>query len=326
MLRLIRHFSALRRALDTLVYLEAAAGGSHLTAASLLAVTAAQQLGEPVTALVTAPAVAAEAARAPVAKVLVAEGDHLQHGLAEELAPLFRNVLAAGKFSHFLLAALAVGKSALPRLAALCDVQPVSDVVAVKGRDTFVRPIYAGNALATVRLTDAVVMASVRALAFAAASLGAEAAPVERVETTPSLQRRATFVSEALVTLERPELGSAARVVAGGRGLKNRETFDRLLEPLAHKLGAAVGASRAAVDLGFCDNSLQIGQTGKIVAPDLYVAVGVLGAIQHLAGMKDSKTIVAINKDPEAPIFNVADIGLVADLTDAVPELIQKIG
>lgn len=323
-----RLFSSSYRRLDTLAFVEAANGA--ISPASWSTLTAAKELGKPVTAIVTGPdaekLAGSVSQRDGVSRVLVAADEKYSHMLAEELAPLFQNVIETNGFTHFFAPASAVGKSVVPRLGALLDVQPVSDVTKVISEDTFVRPIYAGNALATVKTSDRLVLASIRASAFPpAAQTGAEA-PVEVIDAA-SIEsgNRTQFVSEQLVESERPELGSALRVVAGGRGLKNKETFDSLMEPLASKLNAAIGASRAAVDAGYCDNSLQVGQTGKIVAPELYVAVGVSGAIQHLAGMKDAKTIVAINKDPEAPIFNVADIGLVADLNEAVPELTQKL-
>lgn len=261
-----------------------------------------------------------------VSKVLVVKGDKYNHYLAEELLPLVKEIMeSSSDFTHFVTPASAVGKSVMPRVGALMDMQPVSDIIKVEAPDTFVRPIYAGNALSTVKSNDKFILASVRASAFAPATFGGSAVPIEVFTSSVESGCRTEFVSEDLVTSERPELASASRVVSGGRGLKNKETFTNLMEPLATKLNAAVGASRAAVDSGFCDNSLQVGQTGKIVAPELYIAVGISGAIQHLAGMKDSKTIVAINKDPEAPIFNVADIGLVADLNEAIPELTEKL-
>ncbi|EEQ41556.1 putative electron transfer flavoprotein subunit [Clavispora lusitaniae] len=322
-----RLFSQSLARLDTLAFVEAAHG--KVTPASLSAIVAAKAIGKPVTAIVAGPDGAEAAASVSkiegLSNVLVAKAPQYRHYLAEEVAPLLKEVVESRGFTHVIAPASAVGKSLLPRLAALLDVQPVSDIIRVEAPDTFVRPIYAGNALATVKSSDKVILVSVRASAFPAAETNGDAVPVEEVSASAESGNRTEFVSEDLVQSERPELGSATRVVAGGRGLKNKETFDALLEPLAEKLGAAVGASRAAVDSGFCDNSLQVGQTGKIVAPELYVAVGISGAIQHLAGMKDSKTIVAINKDPEAPIFNVADIGLVADLNEAVPELTNKL-
>lgn len=302
--------------------------GGKVSPASLSAVNAAKAIGKPVSGIVLGPEGekgAAEAAKIDgLLKLLVAKDAKYDHYLAEEVAPLLKEVISQNSYTHFVTPASAVGKSFLPRLGALLDVQPVSDITKVVSEDTFVRPIYAGNALATVKTKDSVVLISARASAFPQAELTGSAS-AEDVSVSVESGNRTEFVGEELVKSERPELGSAQRVVAGGRGLKNKETFDSIMNPLAEKLNAAIGASRAAADAGFCDNSLQVGQTGKIVAPELYVAVGVSGAIQHLAGMKDSKTIVAINKDPEAPIFNVADIGLVGDLNEAVPELISKL-
>lgn len=322
-----RLFSQSIPKLDTLAFVEAANG--KISSSSLSAISAAKVLGEPITAILAGPEgekTADDAAKIDgVSSVLLAKGAQYDHYLAEELAPLLKDVVESKGFSHVVAPASAVAKSFLPRLGALLDVQPISDIIKVESADTFVRPIYAGNALATVKTNDKTIVLSVRASAFPPAELSGLGATVEEVSATSESGNRTEFVSEQLITSERPELGSASKVVAGGRGLKNMETFNALIEPLAGKLNAAVGASRAAVDAGFCDNSLQVGQTGKIVAPELYVAVGISGAIQHLAGMKDSKTIVAINKDPEAPIFNVADIGLVADLNEAVPELTNKL-
>jgi electron transfer flavoprotein alpha subunit len=254
---------------------------------------------------------------AGVSKVVVADSAAFDHALAEPLAALL--VSLAPAYSHLLAATTAVGKNVMPRVAALLDVQPISDIAGVEDADTFVRPIYAGNALATVRSSDARKVITVRAASFdPVAAEGGSAAiePAQAVET-PTMSR---FLSAELSKSERPELAAARVVVSGGRGMQNGENF-KLLDPIADKLGAAVGASRAAVDAGFVPNEFQVGQTGKIVAPELYVAVGISGAIQHLAGMKDSKVIVAINKDEEAPIFQVADYGLVADLFVALPEL-----
>lgn len=311
---------------DTLAFIEVANG--KVSAASLSAVSAAKAIGKPISGIVLGPEgeKAAESAAKidGLSKLLVAKDAKYDHYLAEEVAPLFKEVVTKQNFTHFVTPASAVGKSFLPRLGALLDAQPISDITKVLGEDTFVRPIYAGNALATVKTKDSIVLTSARASAFPQAELTGGAS-VEEVSESVESGNRTEFVGEELVTSERPELGSATRVVAGGRGLKNKETFDSIMNPLAEKLNAAIGASRAAVDAGYCDNSLQVGQTGKIVAPELYVAVGVSGAIQHLAGMKDSKTVVAINKDPEAPIFNVADIGLVGDLNETVPELVSKL-
>jgi electron transfer flavoprotein alpha subunit len=265
---------------------------------------------------------AAEAAKtasalAGVSKVLVADDAIYAHALAEPMAALI--VSLAGDYSHILAAATATGKNVLPRVAALLDVQPISEVVAIESEDVFVRPIYAGNALATVRSADRVKVITVRAAAFDPAHAEGGSAEIVSVASgaDPALS---SFVSAELSRSERPELTAARVVVSGGRGMGSGENFS-LLEPIADRLGAAMGASRAAVDSGFVPNDYQVGQTGKIVAPDLYVAVGISGAIQHLAGMKDSKIIVAINKDEEAPIFQVADYGLVADLFTALPEL-----
>lgn len=321
-----RLFSTTRPRLDTLAFIEAANG--KVTASTLSAITAAKDIGKPITGVLLGPQgeqAKEEAAKIDgLSKVLLVKDAKYDHYLAEEVAPLVQALVKRDSFTHVITPASAVGKSFLPRLAALLDVQPLSDITKVLSADSFVRPIYAGNALATVKTNDPVVLASVRGSAFAPAELSGSAS-VEEQDVAVDAENRTEFVGEQLTTSDRPELGSASKVVSGGRGLKNKETFDALIEPLAEKLNAAVGASRAAVDAGFCDNSLQVGQTGKIVAPELYVAVGISGAIQHLAGMKDSKTIVAINKDPEAPIFNVADVGLVADLNDAVPELTSKL-
>lgn len=322
-----RLFSLTRRCLDSLVFVETASG--KVTSGSLSTITAAAQLGEPVTALVAGSegeGVSKQAAGIEgVSNVLVAKDAKFDHYLAEELSPLIKSVIESRNFSHFVTPSSAVGKSLLPRLGAIMDLQPVSEIIKVEAKDTFVRPIYAGNALATVKSNEKTILFSVRPSAFAPAATGSAEVPIEEISADTDSQSRTEFVSEDLVTSERPDLGSAKIVVAGGRGLKNKETFDKLLEPLATKLNAAVGASRAAVDAGYCDNSLQIGQTGKVVAPDLYIGIGISGAIQHLAGMKDSKTIVAINKDPEAPLFNVADIGLVADLNESLAELTEKL-
>ena len=263
-------------------------------------------------------AVASEAAQvAGVAKVLQADGAEYAHGIAENLAPLI--VKMAADYSHVLAAATTFGKNVLPRAAALLDVQQISDISAVESADTFVRPIYAGNAMATVRSNDSVKLITVRGTAFDAAAAEGGSAAVESVEATgdTGLSR---FVGQELTKSERPELTTAGIVISGGRGMQSGDNF-AMLEKVADKLGAAIGASRAAVDAGFVPNDYQVGQTGKVVAPDLYLAIGISGAIQHLAGMKDSKVIVAINKDEEAPIFQVADYGLVADLFQAVPEL-----
>jgi len=286
------------------------------------AVAAAAGLGE-VHALVAGPGGAEAAARLPgVAKVLVADSEALVAALAEPLAALI--VSLAPGYSHIVAAATATGKNVLPRVAALLDVQPVSEVVAIVDAETFVRPIYAGSALATVRSGDRIKVLTIRAANFDPVAAEGGAAPIERIGATEDGGGLSRFVSAELTKSERPELTAARVVISGGRGMASGSNF-ALLEPVADKLGAAIGASRAAVDAGYVPNDYQVGQTGKIVAPDLYVAVGISGAIQHLAGMKDSKVIVAINKDEEAPIFQVADYGLVADLFTALPELAQEL-
>ena len=295
--------------------------GSALKPATLNAVTAATEIGGELHILVAGQGcgAAAEAAAkvAGVAKVLVADDAAYAHPLAENLAPLL--VKLAPGYSHVLAPATTSGKNVMPRVAALLDVQQVSDITAVVSPDTFVRPIYAGNALATVQSKDAVKIVTVRTTGLAPAAAEGGSADVEAVETAGDAGL-SSFVGNELSKSERPELTAARVVVSGGRGMQNGENF-KLLEALADKLGAAVGASRAAVDAGFVPNDYQVGQTGKVVAPELYIAVGISGAIQHLAGMKDSKVIVAINKDEEAPIFQVADYGLVGDLFQLVPEL-----
>lgn len=283
-------------------------------------VQAAQQMGGDIHLLVAGAdcqAVAEQAAKlAGVSKVLVADHHAYAHQLAENMAALVLE-LASG-YSHILAAATTTGKNFLPRVAALLDVAQISDIIAVESADTFVRPIYAGNAIATVQSGDAVKVITVRSSAFDAVAEDG-AASIEAVSSVKDLAVSA-FVKDELTVSERPELTAAKVVISGGRGMQNGENF-KLLEGIADKLGAAIGASRAAVDAGFVPNDMQVGQTGKIVAPDLYIAVGISGAIQHLAGMKDSKVIVAINKDAEAPIFQIADYGLVADLFTVLPEL-----
>ncbi len=299
--------------------------GGVLKPATLNAVAAAKVIGAPIDVLVAAASVQAAAqaaaAIAGVDTVLTAEAPAYEHALAEPLAALI--LAQAAGYSHILAPATASAKNVLPRVAALLDVAQVSDIVAVESPDTFVRPVYAGNALATVQTSDAVKVVTVRTTAFEATPATGGSAGVRSVAPAgdPGLSR---FVSAQLAKSERPELTAARVVVSGGRGMGAGDNFV-LVERVADKLGAAVGASRAAVDAGFVPNDLQVGQTGKIVAPELYVAVGISGAIQHLAGMKDSKVIVAINKDEEAPIFQVADYGLVADLFKALPELEQAL-
>ncbi|NEH36961.1 electron transfer flavoprotein subunit alpha/FixB family protein [Rhizobium ruizarguesonis] len=285
------------------------------------ALTAATKIGGDIHILVAGkaakPAADAAAKLAGVSKVLLAESDELANNLAEPLADLI--VSLAGSYDTILSAATSVGKNVLPRVAALLDVAQVSEIIEVISADTFKRPIYAGNAIQTVQATDAKKVITVRTASFAAAPEGGSAT----VEAIPAVSDPglSTFVRDALSNSDRPELTSAKIIISGGRALGSAEKFKEVILPLADKLGAAVGASRAAVDAGYAPNDWQVGQTGKVVAPQLYIACGISGAIQHLAGMKDSKVIVAINKDEEAPIFQVADYGLVADLFDALPEL-----
>jgi len=312
----------------TLLLAEAANGTlSDMTARAL---TAALALGAPVDVLVVGHNVgaAAEAAAklAGVARVRVADEAVYTHALAEPLAALI--VSLANDYDAIVAASTANGKNVTPRVAALLDVMQVSDVIKVLGPKTFERPIYAGNAIQTVESTDPKLVMTVRTASFSPTEQGAAAAPIERAAAAgdPGVS---SFVGEALATSDRPELTSARIIIAGGRAMQKAENFKTYVEPVADKLGAAMGATRAAVDAGYAPNDWQIGQTGKVVAPELYIAVGISGAIQHLAGMKDSKIIVAINKDEEAPIFQVADYGLVADLYQALPELdaeLAKIG
>jgi electron transfer flavoprotein alpha subunit len=293
--------------------------------ATLAAVTAASQLGE-VHLLVAGSgcaAVADEAARiAGVGKVHLADNAAYANALAENVAPLVVELM--GHHDAFVAPATSNGKNIAPRVAALLDVAQVSDILSVEGPKTFTRPTYAGNAIATVESSDAKLVVTVRGTAFAKAATSGGSGTVEAV-SGPTDAGLSSFVGAELAKSERPELTSAKVIVSGGRALKDADTFQQVIFPLADKLGAAVGASRAAVDAGYVPNDYQVGQTGKIVAPEVYIAVGISGAIQHLAGMKDSKTIIAINKDEDAPIFQVADVGLVADLFNAVPELTGKL-
>jgi electron transfer flavoprotein alpha subunit len=299
--------------------------GASIKDATLATVAAAAQLGE-IHLLVAGSGVGAVAeagARiAGVGKVHVADAAHLEHQLAEDVAP----VAAALMQGHDALLAPATtfGKNIAPRVAALLDVMQVSDILSVEGEDTFTRPIYAGNAIATVKSRDSKKVITVRGTAFAKAAAEGGSGTIEAVDAG-SASGKSSFVGAELSKSERPELTSAKVIVSGGRAFGSSEQFHALLDPLADKLGAAVGASRAAVDAGYAPNDYQVGQTGKIVAPDVYIAIGISGAIQHLAGMKDAKTIVAINKDEEAPIFQVADVGLVGDLFKIVPELTEKL-
>ena len=310
----------------TVILVIAEHDNAALKSATLNTVAAAQKIGGDVHLLVAghgaAGAAKAAANIAGVTKVLHAEAPHFAKPTAEAIAALA--VSLAAPYSHILLPATGFGKNAAPRIAALLDVAQVSDIIAVESADTFVRPIYAGNAFATVQSRDAKKVITVRATGFDAAPASGSSAPIESL-SSPAGVDRVQVLGQELTKSDRPELASARVVVSGGRGLQNGENF-KMLEALADKLHAAIGASRAAVDAGFVPNDYQVGQTGKIVAPDLYIAIGISGAIQHLAGMKDSKVIVAINKDPEAPIFQVADYGLVGDLFEIIPQLTAELG
>jgi electron transfer flavoprotein alpha subunit len=294
--------------------------------ATLNALAAAQKIGGDIDVLVAGHG-AGEAAKAAaqipgVRKVLHADAPHLADFLAENFSTLIVGI--AKSYSHVLAPSTSNGKNILPRVAALLDVQQISDIVAVESADTFVRPIYAGNALATVKSKDPIKVITVRTTGFDAVASSGNSAQVEKI-AVPADTGLSSFVSREVSKSERPELTSAKIIVSGGRGMASGENFTKVLEPLADKLGAGLGASRAAVDAGFVPNDWQVGQTGKIVAPDLYIAVGISGAIQHLAGMKDSRVIVAINKDEEAPIFQVADYGIVGDLFQIVPTLVEEL-
>ena len=300
---------------------------ASLKAATLHAVTAARKLGGDVHVLVAGSAVdtaAGAAAAIPgIAKILRVDAPHLDQPTAEDLTAAVLAVVGAGGYSHVLAPATSFGKNIMPRIAAKLDVAQISDITGIESADTFVRPIYAGNAFATVRSSDSVKVITIRTTAFEAAPSTGGKASIESVQAPPDVTT-SKVVSQELTKSERPELTSARVIVSGGRGMASGENF-KMLEALADRLNAAIGASRAAVDAGYVPNDYQVGQTGKIVAPDLYVAVGISGAIQHLAGMKDSKVIVAINKDPEAPIFQIADYGLVGDLFEIVPALTAEL-
>ena len=309
--------------MKTLVWVEH--DGKAVKDATLAVVTAASKLGE-VHLLVAGQgvdSVAAEAAQiAGAGKVHVADDAAYAHALAENVAPLVVELM--GHHDAVLFPATSNGKNIAPRVAALLDVMQISDILSVESADTFTRPIYAGNAIATVQSKDAKLVITVRGTAFEKAATSGGSGSIEKVASTGD-KGLSTFAGSEIAKSERPELTSAKIIVSGGRALQNSENFHALIEPLADKLGAGVGASRAAVDAGYVPNDYQVGQTGKIVAPEVYIAIGISGAIQHLAGMKDSKTIIAINKDEDAPIFQVADIGLVGDLFKLVPELTEKL-
>ncbi|KAF4340371.1 electron transfer flavo alpha subunit [Fusarium beomiforme] len=315
-----------QRLASTLAILEQKDG--TLNHSSLSAFTAAKKLGGTVHGFIAGnniKPVAEEIAKAEgVEKIIAVDNSAYEKGLPENYAPLLVENIKKGGYTHVIAGHTAFGKSVMPRVAALLDSQQISDITAIENENTFVRPIYAGNAIATVESSDSVKVITIRGTAFAAGPLEGGSATVEDgVDSKP--ESPTEWVSEDLAKSDRPDLSTADRVVSGGRGLKSKEEFDKVMLPLADALGAAVGASRAAVDSGYADNSLQVGQTGKVVAPQLYMAVGISGAIQHLAGMKDSKVIAAINKDPDAPIFQVADVGLVGDLFEKVPELTEKV-
>jgi len=325
MLKAVRRFSP--RHASSLVLAEVN-GAGELQASSLSAISAASKFGGDISVLVAAED-AGSAAKAlssvpGVSRVLSASGGHFKGGVAENMAPLVTNAIKAMSATHVVGPATAYGKNILPRVAAMMDVNQISDVIEIESEDTFKRPVYAGNAIATVKSTDPVKILTVRGTAFAPAAEAGGSAAIEDAQSADA-SPLATFVGQELTKSDRPELTAASKVVSGGRGLKSGDNFETVLYPLADKLGAGVGASRAAVDAGYVPNDMQIGQTGKIVAPELYIAVGISGAIQHLAGMKDSKTIVAINTDADAPIFQVSDFGLVQDLFKAVPEMTEKL-
>jgi electron transfer flavoprotein alpha subunit len=309
--------------MKTLVWVEH--DGKTVKDATLSAVTAASKLGE-VHLLVAGQGVdsvaQATAKIAGVGKVHVADDAAYSHALAENVAPLVAELM--GHHDAFVAPATTTGKNIAPRVAALLDVMQISDILSVEGNDTFTRPIYAGNAIATVKTSDTKLVVTVRTTAFDKAAAEGGSAEIEKVASTGD-KGLSTFAGEEIAKSERPELTSAKVIVSGGRAFGSSEQFHALLDPLADKLGAGVGASRAAVDAGYAPNDYQVGQTGKIVAPEVYIAIGISGAIQHLAGMKDSKTIIAINKDEDAPIFQVADIGLVGDLFKVVPEITEKL-
>lgn len=318
--------AAIQRLLSTLAVLEQRDG--KLNMSSLASISAAQKLGGTIHGFVAGgniKQVADEASRVEgLEKVIFVDNSAYDRGLAENWAPLLVENIKNGGYTHVMAGHSAFGKNLLPRVAALLDVQQISDITQIDSEDTFVRPIYAGNALITVQSSDSPKLLTVRGTAFPVGNAeGGSAATEEGVD--PKVECPTEWVSENLAKSDRPELATASKVVSGGRGLKSKEEFDRLIPPLADALGAAIGASRAAVDSGFADNSLQVGQTGKNVAPQLYLCAGISGAIQHLAGMKDSKVIACINKDEDAPIFQVADVGLVGDLFEKVPELTEKL-
>ncbi|PWA03665.1 hypothetical protein BB558_000172 [Smittium angustum] len=314
-----------RAQLSSLVFIEHK--NKKIDNATLNTITAAKNLGGPVSALVAgsdAQEIAGQVAKLDgIDKVIVANNPIFDNNLAEVITPLLASVHENIKSTHILASHSNIGKRILPRLAAKLDVQQISDIISIENESTFVRPVYAGNALETVKSSDSVKVITVRNTAFPPAIEKDSASPTEET-TAPEITAKSVWVKEEVIKADRPDLSSAKIVVSGGRAVKSVEGF-KIIQDLADKLGAAVGASRAAVDAGYCDNSLQVGQTGKIVAPQLYIAIGISGAIQHLAGMKDSKVIVSINKDPDAPIFQISDYSMVGDLFKIVPELTEKI-
>ncbi|GAW12155.1 hypothetical protein ANO14919_015130 [Xylariales sp. No.14919] len=318
--------SAFQRLLSSLAILEQREG--KLNHGSLSAITAARSIGGSIHGFVAGSnvkPVAEEAAKVEgVEKIIAVDNVAYEKGLPENFAPLVVENIKKGGYTHIIAGHTAFGKNLMPRIAALLDSQQISDITAIESENTFVRPIYAGNAIATVESSDSVKIITIRGTAFPAAEAQGGSAAVED-GVDPKSEASAEWISEDLAKSDRPDLATASKVVSGGRGLKSKEDFDNVMQPFADSIGAAIGASRAAVDSGYADNSLQVGQTGKVVAPQLYMAVGISGAIQHLAGMKDSKVIAAINKDPDAPIFQVADVGLVGDLFEKVPELTEKL-
>jgi len=317
---------AFARFQSTLVVIEH--DGQKVLPVSRHALTAAKKVGGDIACLVAGPEVGSVAKEVAaiqgLSKVLVVQNEDYKGFMPERLTPLLMAAQDQFKFSHILAGASAFSRGLLPRLAAKLDVSPISDIIDVKDAETFVRTIYAGNAIMTLKSKDPIKIMTVRTTAFEADESSGGSAAQDQMDAPADMPKNSEFVGQELSKSDRPELGAAKVVISGGRGMKSGDNFEMLYK-LADKVGGAVGASRAAVDAGMVPNDMQIGQTGKIIAPELYVAVGISGAIQHLAGMKDSKTIVAINKDPEAPIFQVADLGLVADLFKAVPEMTEKI-
>ncbi|CCU74470.1 unnamed protein product [Blumeria hordei] len=317
------------RSVSALAVLELKDG--KLVQSSLSAVSAAHKLGSSITGFIAGSNISEPSKEAAkirgIQKIITIENDSYDKGLPENFAPLLVSNIRKGGYTHIFAGHTTFGKSLMPRVAALLDVAQISDITAIDNENTFVRPVYAGNAIATIESSDEIKVITTRATAFPPAEYEAEGSKV-LIENgvDPNSNSPVKWVSENLAKLDRPSLATASKVVSGGRGLKSKEEFDRVILPLADAFGAAVGASRAAVDSGYADNSLQVGQTGQVVAPQLYFCVGISGAIQHLAGMKDSKVIAAVNKDADAPIFQVADVGLVGDLFDTVPELTEKLG